>query len=266
MSHGFGSSSLLWSAQIPPLVKAGYRCVVWDMRGHAKSDSPPANSPSSPNTYSKWSQIHDMKAVLAACQILPLHARTNVGIPFVMFAHSMGGMDQLLFTMKWPKAASGLMLYGTGPGFKSDKGRLGWNKQASKIAKAYATNGLEALVGSDTSKGHTSAEGLRAACVGNYTQREEDPLAVEFEKLGGQLALARNLKLIEQPTAVIIGQYDKTFGRASEMMSKNMTHASLYTVNGGGHMACEKTPKEFNQVMFKALAQLQLSIPLGSDL
>ena len=257
LSHGFGSSSKLWDAQLPELVKAGYRCILWDMRGHAQSDAPPANSTTSPNTYSKWSQIHDMKAVLAACRVLPLHARTNVGVPFIMMAHSMGGMDQLLFAMKWPNAASGMVLYGTGPGFKSDKGRVGWNKQASKIATTYATKGLEALVGSDKTKGHRSVEGLIAACLGNYTQREDDPLALEFASSGGPLALARNLKSIRQPTAVLIGQYDKVFGRASDMMAKTLPRATLYTVNGGGHMACEKTPKEFNDVLLRALVELR---------
>ena len=264
MSHGFGSGSTLWNAQLPVLVNAGYRCVVWDMRGHANSESPPVNSTIAPNTYSKWSQVHDMKAVLAACDILPLHAIVNVGHPFIMFAHSMGGMDQLLFTMKWPKAASGLVLYGTGPGFKSDKGRLGWNKQASKIAKSYETKGLDALVGSDKTKGHRSSEGLRGACLGSYTQREEDPLALEFAELGGQLALARNLKMIEQPTAVMIGQYDKTFAKASEMMSKTMKNVTLYQCPNAGHMACEKNPKEFNDLMLKALAEIQTSIPMPS--
>jgi pimeloyl-ACP methyl ester carboxylesterase len=203
-----------------------------------------------------------MKAVLAACDVLPLHATVNVGVPFIMVGHSMGGMDQLLFTLKWPKAPSGLLLYGTGPGFKSDRGRLGWNKQARKIAASFAAKGLGALIGSDQTKGHTSWEGLRSACLGNYAQRDDDPLAVEFRDLGGPLALARNLHVIDQPTAILIGQYDKTFGRASEMMSQQIPHAVLYQVNGGGHMACEKASKEFNRVMFLALAELQQAIPL----
>jgi len=265
MTHGFGSGSKLWDAQVPVLLRHGYRVITWDMRGHANSECPSANSEQAPNTYSKWSQIHDMKAVLAACDVLPLHATTGKQ-PFFMIAHSMGGMDQLLFTMKWPKAASGLLLYGTGPGFKGDRGRLGWNKQAAKIAHSYGTKGLDALIGSDRTKGHTSSAGLIAACLGNYTQREDDPLALEFAAMGGQLALARNLNTIEQPTAVMIGQYDKTFGRASDMMAKDMPNATLYKVMNGGHMACEKTPKEFNQLMFVALAELQKSLSISARL
>ena len=135
---------------------------------------------------------------------------------------------------------------------------------ASKIAKSYETKGLDALVGSDKTKGHRSSEGLRGACLGSYTQREEDPLALEFAELGGQLALARNLKMIEQPTAVMIGQYDKTFAKASEMMSKTMKNVTLYQCPNAGHMACEKNPKEFNDLMLKALAEIQTSIPMPS--
>ena len=39
-SHGFGSGSKLWRFQVPALVEAGYRPIIWDMRAHAKSEGP----------------------------------------------------------------------------------------------------------------------------------------------------------------------------------------------------------------------------------
>ena len=42
---------------------------------------------------------------------------------------------------------------GTGPGFGNEKGRLGWNRTAGKLASKYEERGLEALVGSDTVSG-----------------------------------------------------------------------------------------------------------------
>jgi pimeloyl-ACP methyl ester carboxylesterase len=254
LTHGFASSHRLWDAQLPRLASAGYRCVRWDMRGHGQSGKPPANDDARhPHRYSKWSQVHDMRAVLAACGLLG-------GPAVILVAHSMGGMDSLLFTLKCNLSRerqvagaaaqdksqtfspAGLVLYGTGPGFRSDKGRLGWNRTASKIAAKYEAKGLEALA---------------AACRGNYTQREDDPLAVEFEDLGGQLALARNLKKITQPCAIVIGQHDKAFGRASAMMAKELPDARLYHVPNAGHMACEKNAPEFNARLVEALAALQ---------
>ena len=95
LTHGFASSHRLWDAQLPRLASAGYRCVRWDMRGHGQSGKPPANDDARhPHRYAKWSQVHDMRAVLAACGLLG-------GPAVILVAHSMGGMDSLLFTLTY---------------------------------------------------------------------------------------------------------------------------------------------------------------------
>ena len=38
-THGFSSGSKMWDGQVADLSR-DYRCVTWDMRGHAASDSP----------------------------------------------------------------------------------------------------------------------------------------------------------------------------------------------------------------------------------
>jgi pimeloyl-ACP methyl ester carboxylesterase len=251
-THGFGSGAALWDAQIPALVRRGYRCITWDMRGHAASQSPKANDDTAPHRYSKWSQVMDMKAVLAAAGVVPLHARRHVGETVLVLAgHSMGGMDTMLFACHFPGVADALVLYGTGPGFRSDKGRLKWNATAEKIAAKYDRQGLDALVGSDRTKGHTSAAGLAAACRGNFAQRDDDPYAMAR---GGPNFLAREgLAQIAQPTVILIGQYDKGFGRASDMMTKALPEARLARIPGAGHMMCEKNSDAFNAALLDGL-------------
>ena len=53
-SHGFGSGSLIWRHQVEATKAAGYRVLTWDMRGHAKSDSPAELNNA---TYSKMTQV-----------------------------------------------------------------------------------------------------------------------------------------------------------------------------------------------------------------
>ena len=165
----------------------------------------------------------------------------------VLAGHSMGGMDTMLFACHFPGVADALVLYGTGPGFRSDKGRLKWNATAEKIAAKYDRQGLDALVGSDRTKGHTSAAGLAAACRGNFAQRDDDPYAMAR---GGPNFLAREgLAQIAQPTVILIGQYDKGFGRASDMMTKALPEARLARIPGAGHMMCEKNSDAFNAAL-----------------
>lgn len=256
--HGFASGSSLWDAQVPAMSARGYRSVTYDMRGHAASESPPPNSGFNPNCYSKWSQIMDMKAVLAAAGVVGFHAKTKPAAQeqntLIMVGHSMGGMDTMLFALQFPRIPDALVLYGTGPGFRSDKGRLGWNKTAEKIAAKYDRIGLDALVGSDKDKGHTSAEGLAASCRGNFAQRDDDPLAMQ---LGGPLFLAREgLGKIVQPCLILIGQHDKGFGRASNMMAGELPVAHLTRIPNAGHLMCEKNVDAFNTALLSGLSKI----------
>ncbi len=74
LTHGFGSGSLLWQAQVPALVAQGYHVVTWDMRGHARS-----SSPANPACYSKQHQIDDMTAVVAAAAAAAAAERGDSG-------------------------------------------------------------------------------------------------------------------------------------------------------------------------------------------
>ena len=79
-THGFGSGSALWDSQFNGTDRPlPYRLVRWDMRGHAKSDSP-----SDPSLYGKHHQVADMKAILDACG-------AGASRKAVLIGHSMGG-------------------------------------------------------------------------------------------------------------------------------------------------------------------------------
>merc|ERR1719189_772820 len=98
----------------------------------------------------------------------------------------------------------------------------------------YVTKGLDALVGSDKTKGHRSAKGLINACRGNYAQRIDDPLFCDLASLGGPLAVARNLHKISVPCAIIVGERDRHFLRASEMMHSKLPSSTLDKITGAG--------------------------------
>ncbi len=39
LTHGYSATSQMWAGQVGPLSK-DHRLVIWDMRGHGRSDSP----------------------------------------------------------------------------------------------------------------------------------------------------------------------------------------------------------------------------------
>ena len=57
---------------------------------------------------------------------------------------SLGGYMSLAFNARLPRVRA-LLLFDTGPGYKSDTARDGWNKNAETRAEALETKGLAAL-------------------------------------------------------------------------------------------------------------------------
>jgi len=239
LTHGFGSGSDIWKAQIPALVGAGHHVIVWDMRGHAKSSAPEHSC-----CYNKQHQVDDMVAVIDAAGRKDSHGNPE---PVILCGHSMGGYDNLLFYFAHPAKIAALVLYGTGPGFASDKSRLKWNKTAAKMAAGYRTKGLAALRGSDKTKGHRSAVGLALSCEYVFGQHDTDPLYQSF-KPHGTLTAARSLDQVDVPVSLLVGEFDKGFLGASKFMKKKIRGSVLRELTGVGHMACEKDPAQFNKV------------------
>jgi pimeloyl-ACP methyl ester carboxylesterase len=49
----------MWHGQIEPVTKAGYKLIIWDMRGHGRS-----SYPDDQNAYSEAHTVADMAALL----------------------------------------------------------------------------------------------------------------------------------------------------------------------------------------------------------
>ena len=59
LTHGYSSASGMWQGQIEPFTKAGYKLIIWDMRGHGRSAYPDDQ-----NAYSEVHTVADMVALL----------------------------------------------------------------------------------------------------------------------------------------------------------------------------------------------------------
>ena len=59
LTHGYSSASGMWQGQIEPFTKAGYKLIIWDMRGHGRSAYPDDQS-----VYSEAYTVEDMEALL----------------------------------------------------------------------------------------------------------------------------------------------------------------------------------------------------------
>ena len=217
-SHGYSASARMWEGQMDALSDA-YHLIAWDMRGHDRSDSP-----DEPSLYSHEATIHDMAAVLDAC---------GVGRAIIA-GLSLGGFMSLAFHLAHPSRTEALMLFDTGPGYKKDDGRAGWNKIVGSMADAYETKGLAAAGASaevSVAK-HRSAQGLAHAARGMLAQK--DGRVIE------------SLPVIAVPTLVIVGENDAQFRPSADYMAAKIPGAEKVILANAGHAANIDQPAAFN--------------------
>ncbi len=233
LSHGYGASSEMWRDQVAVL-QDRYSVICWDMRGHGKSDSPPA-----PDAYSEELAVGDMIAILDACGV----DKAIVG------GFSMGGYMSLSFCVRHPDRVRALMLVDTGPGFKNPAAQQRWNDSVEKWAALFRTEGLRTLdivpeyrSAEIRPKEEQSAIGLELSCLG-MVRRTHD-------------GIIRALETIAVPTLVVVGADDAGFLRSADYMAEKIPNATKVIIENAGHAANLHQPAMFNQAMEDFLIRL----------
>jgi pimeloyl-ACP methyl ester carboxylesterase len=228
LSHGFGATSAMFAPNVPAL--ATHRDVItWDLRGHGASESP-----ADPACYAGARALEDMQALLD----------TLSAGPAVLGGHSLGGYLSLSFTLAHPDRVAGLVLIGTGPGFRKDEARDAWNRRAHTTAERLAETGIAALGTSSELHGdaHTDVQGLILAARGTLTQHD----AHVIDGLPG----------IAVPTLVIVGENDKNFLAAADYMAAKIPGARKVVIAGAGHAPNVDQPEAVNAEVTAFLAGL----------
>jgi len=229
LSHGYSATSQMWKGQTSAF--DDYQIITWDMRGHGKSDSP-----DDPSLYSAELTIVDMQAILDQCNV----DRAVVG------GLSLGGYMSLAFNCRHNDRVSALLLFDTGPGFKNDKARAGWNEIAAKTAARLESDGFASLGsgGEVRMSQHNSAQGLAHAARGILAQ------------VDGQVI--ESLPGISVPTLVLVGSLDKPFLAASDYMAGKIPGATKVVIDEAGHASNIEKPDEFNRSVLDFLSKVQL--------
>ncbi|HEX4183144.1 MAG TPA: alpha/beta fold hydrolase [Caulobacteraceae bacterium] len=227
LSHGYSATSQMWRGQIEPLSKS-HKLVTWDMRGHGQSDYPEDLA-----AYSEAATVADMAALL-----------DTVGAEkAVIGGLSLGGYMSLAFHRAHPDRVSALLIIDTGPGYRNDEARDGWNQNALRTADRYEREGLgrqaEASPEVRMSQ-HRNAEGLARAARGMLTQRDAEVI--------------NSLPTIAVPAIVVVGADDKPFLNAADYMAAKIPGAKKVVIPNAGHSANIDQPEAFSRAIVEFLA------------
>jgi pimeloyl-ACP methyl ester carboxylesterase len=233
LSHGYSATSQMWAGQIEPLSRH-FTLIVWDMRGHGRSDYPEDLA-----AYSEAATVGDMAAILDAVGT----KRAIVG------GLSLGGYMSLAFNLAHPERVRALLIIDTGPGYRNDEAREGWNRNALRTAERYESEGLGRLAAGTPemrTSTHRSADGLARAARGMLTQKDARVMA--------------SLPTIAVPALVVVGADDAPFLAASDYMAAKIPGARKVVIPDAGHAANMDQPAAFNAAILDFLREARLDL------
>ena len=229
LTHGYSSTSAMWQGQIAALSKH-HTLILWDMRGHGQSDYP-----DDPAAYSETLTVGDMAALL-----------DKVGAASaVVGGLSLGGYMSLAFVRAHPERVGALLIIDTGPGFKNDEARDGWNRRAHDTGDRFEREGLEVLKSASRERSsvvHRDASGLARAARGMLTQRDA--------------AVIETLPQIKAPALVVVGADDTPFLAASDYMAAKIPGARKVLIPAAGHAVNIDQPQAFIKAVLPFLDSL----------
>lgn len=231
LTHGYSATSQMWKGQIAPLTK-DHTLVIWDMRGHGQSDSPEDQA-----LYSEEKTVGDMAALLDLVEA----KKAIVG------GLSLGGYMSMAFWRAHPDRTAALLIIDTGPGYKNDEAREGWNANARKTAQRFEDEGLDQLKSRSAEMAqasHRSAAGLARAGRGMLTQRDARVIS--------------SLPEINVPSLVLVGADDKPFLNATDYMAAKIPGSRKVVIPNAGHAANIDQPAAFNEAVLSFLSDHRL--------
>ncbi len=241
-----------WRGQLAPLLAAGHPVVLWDLRGHGESAAPEARDAAGRRV--PWT-IEDVVADLDA-----VAEATTPGEPFVAAGLSFGGLASLHYRVRHPERVAALVLVASGPGFKNAEAAAGWAAQVERTASFLETRGLAAFV----------AGRAGSTCIGSRPElpaAQAAARAIVAQDVAGLARFGREisgpappvidaLAGMDVPALVLVGEHDRAFLRAAEVMAAKLPQARHVVVPDAGHIVNIEQAERFDRELLAFLATL----------
>lgn len=251
LSNGLCTTCENFRPQVEPFAAAGAQLVLWDYRGHGRSESP-----GDPAAYRFDRVIDDLGRVLDWAA---------PGRRAVVGGVSFGGLASLHFAHRHPERVRGLILLATGPGFKNPEALARWSELTERSASLIESEGASAFAESAAAP---TLIGLRPDLASARAAIRAIALqdAVGLVHFQRQIA-ARVPPIIDQlaeidcPALVAVGEKDDAFTRAADLMAARLPRAERETIAGAGHMANIDESEAFNAIALRFIEKIAAEAP-----
>src|SRR3989440_4890604 len=243
LAYGIGGNADLWDVNIPALA-ARHRLVLWEPRGHARSDSP-----EDPARYSFARWTLDLKAVLDHLRLRTAH----VG------GLSLGAGIATRFTLAFPSRVRALLVTNSSSaaGLPLSSDNLVMRAQSIKVtlergmdamaefAMASNPNVAARLALDPSSKDEFYAYYRRLTPIG-YANALRALLAMDH--------ITERLSQIRVPVLLIGGDCDPSLGPMKVMQAK-VRSSQLIVLSPASHFANRDQPEAWNRAALEFLAR-----------
>ena len=241
---GLGGSTVQWEPQIP-VFSHHYRFIVWDPRGHGRSDSPPTAT-----DYTQEIFAQDLKGLLDHLNIQGAY----VG------GLSMGGGIATRFTMLYPQRVAALVIIDSG----SASGRevpQETRRMRKNIIRLAETEGMQA-VAEHSMKNNPMIS--RTAALGKDHEDRIRRMYLSLNPVGyaHSTRMLMNtvfdnslLQAIDKPTLVLAGEEDPALP-ACRFIHEQIQGSQLVVIPDAGHLSNLDQPEAFNQAVLEFLTKV----------
>jgi pimeloyl-ACP methyl ester carboxylesterase len=238
LAHGFGGSARNWRPQVRTL-RARFRVVVYDARGHARSEAP-----AEADAYRAAELVADLGRAAEASG----DARPVVG------GLSMGAAVALRYALARPERVRALVL-------ASPPGRGGVAARALPFADAIERGGLEAagarfVWGPESGLGAAEAALVRQGFLEHAPHALAHTLREFLARLEPVEALAERLAALALPALIVAGERDAGSRAVCETLAAALPKSELHVIEGAGHVVNLAAPSAFDAALLGFLARL----------
>ncbi|MEA3350982.1 MAG: alpha/beta hydrolase [Chloroflexota bacterium] len=224
LHHGLGSTRA-WQAQVPALVEAGYRVVVYDRWGYGRSDPRPNLDAPTFDT-----DIADFRSVLDK---LNLQRAALIG-------HSDGGTIALYIASQFPQLVVALVTVAA----------------HIYLERATMEPGIQSIM-----QTYEQSPRFRKGLRRSHGEKTDDLIRSWHRDWHTAEALSWDMRpqlaKITCPTLVIQGEEDEHASSQHAIdIAENISGAELWLVPDGNHMIPQDSPKAFNRRLLQFLQDL----------
>ena len=244
LAYGIGGNVKMWDVNVPGLA-ARHRLVLWEPRGHARSDSP-----EDPARYSFRRWALDLKAVLDHLGL----RRAHVG------GLSLGAGIATRFALAFPSRVRSLVVTNS----SSASGLpLSWQNlvMRARSIEITLTQGMDAMAEFSMAANPNVSErlaldpGAKAEFYEEYRQLQPIGYANSLRALIAMDHVTDELPRLRMPVLLIGGDRDPSLG-PMKVIHRKIRGSKLVVLSPASHFANRDQPEAWNRLVLDFLARV----------